>query len=247
MILKIVQLSDCHLQGDPAATYRGENADRNLQKVWASARTWCPDLVLLTGDLSEDASGASYRRLAAMLETSVPILALPGNHDDGVVMHRYFPRGPWKGPMLYERGNWCIVMTDSTRRGKVGGYFSEKDIDAVARALNQTGQEHLLVALHHQPVSVETPWIDRYPLHDPDRFLDVVCSEPRVRCVLWGHIHHHFATQRDGILMLGAPSTAVNTVPGATRFTADEAGPACRRLELGADGEVVYGQIYAAG
>lgn len=244
---KIVQLSDCHLPADPETPYRGQDADANLERVWRKALAWGPDAVLLTGDLSEDASEASYLRLGRLLRTDVPLLALPGNHDDSALMRREFPRGAWGGPLVWENGDWSLVLTDSTVPGRVAGGFSAAALERLSAVLSQSAGPHLLVALHHQPIPVDAPWIDRYPLEAPEGFLDVLDSEPRVRCVIWGHIHHHFAAERNGVLMLGAPSTAANTLPRATRFELDPAGPACRRLELGDDGTVAYGLLYANG
>lgn len=246
MTLKIVQLSDCHLPANPDQPYRGENADENLRRVWQTAGRWRPDVVLLTGDLSEDGSAASYARLKSVLDTRAPVLALPGNHDDSATMRRYFPHGPWDGPSSHEAGDWCLILLNSSRPGRIDGVFDQADAEALHGALEQTQKAHVLLALHHQPIPVEAPWIDRYPLREPDIFLSVVDSEPRVRCVVWGHIHHHFAAERDGVLMLGSPSTAANSLARAARFTPDPAGPACRRLALGSDGAVAYGQLYSA-
>jgi len=39
--------------------------------------------------------------------------------------------------------------------------------------------------------------------------------------------------------MLGSPSSAINSLPGAQKFTEDPAGPACRWLELKLDGTLL--------
>jgi Icc protein len=111
--------------------------------------------------------------------------------------------------------------------------------------LSRSAKDYVLLALHHQPVPVDAAWIDRYPLQEPAGFLKIVEADPRVRCVVWGHIHHHFETRRKGVLFLGAPSTAANSLPRAERFTLDPTGPACRWLELGSTGCVEFGQLYA--
>lgn len=245
MPLKIVQLSDCHLPADPSTPYRDQNADENLDRVWRKAVAWGPDIVLLTGDLSEDASEASYERLGELFQADVPILALPGNHDEPERMRKRFPDGPWGGPLALAQGGWCIVLTDSTRPGRVEGHFSDEALEQFSGVLSKCAGNHLLVALHHQPIPVDAPWIDKYPLAEPAAFLEVIDSEPRVRCVVWGHIHHHFAADRNGVLMLGAPSTAANSIPRADGFELDRAGPACRSLELFDDGAVAYGQLFA--
>ncbi len=85
--LRIAQVSDCHLPASAGATYRGINAYENLELVLQKVADFAPDVVLATGDLSEDASPSSYRALKQYFSRyfsslEVNVLALPGNHDD---------------------------------------------------------------------------------------------------------------------------------------------------------------------
>ena len=81
-MLKVVQITDCHVSAGEGRTYRGKNPRKTLDGVVESVRTWAPDLVLATGDLSEDGSEASYAWLAGTLERiDAPIIAATGNHD----------------------------------------------------------------------------------------------------------------------------------------------------------------------
>ena len=78
--LKIIQVSDCHVSADPGTDYRGQSADRNLLKLLPAMRAWDPDYVLVTGDVSEDGSAASYARVVVRLGTvGSPLLALPSS------------------------------------------------------------------------------------------------------------------------------------------------------------------------
>ena len=244
MPTKVIQISDCHLRADPSVPYRGQDADANLKKVWEKASAWNPDIVLLTGDLSEDESQAAYERLQAMIQTDAPILALPGNHDDPSLLQEMYPNGPWDGPLAFEAGSWLIVVLDSKLPGRIEGGLSEHSMDRLGEIFAGSSQEHILIALHHQPVLTGARWIDRYPLSDPESFLGLVEAEPRVRAVIWGHIHHHYMEKRGEVLFLGAPSTAANSLPGSYGFDPDPAGPACRTLELDSSGSVGFGQLF---
>jgi len=245
--LRIIQLSDCHVSADPDALYRGQSADANFQKVLHLAGQWNPALVLLSGDVSEDGSRESYERISGLLaRTGVPVLALPGNHDDAEVMSRYFPLGAWDGPHVMEIENWQLVLLDSTEPGRISGSFSATYLEQIRASLHDNGGRHTLVALHHQPVEVGAPWIDRYMLESQARFFEVIDQSPQVRCIIWGHVHHDFQVQRKGVTLLGAPSTVANSIPGAEHFTLDPAGPACRWLELSARGEVNTGLLYSS-
>jgi Icc protein len=240
----VLQISDSHVSADPEANYRGQNADRNLQSLLPAMRDWAPDLVLLTGDVSEDASPAAYQRVAELLApVGATVLALPGNHDDPGVMKNPFPLGPWNGPFIQEAGPWALVLLDSTERGSISGSFSPDELARFDQGLRNSSAKNILVALHHQPVPVNAPWIDRYALECPDRFLQHVDRDARIKCIVWGHIHHDFRAERKGAILLGAPSTATNSLPETPRFTFDPAGPACRWLELYGDGRVVTGLL----
>lgn len=208
----------------------------------SAVRAWDPDLVLLTGDVSEDASASSYARVAVRLGTlGAPVLALPGNHDDPEVMKQHFPLGPWDGPGVFELDPWLIMGLDSTSTGKISGVFSQHDLERFDASMRGSNSEHILVALHHQPVPVNSPWIDRYALEEPERFLAYLDREKRVRCVAWGHVHHAFSSDRNGVSFLGAPSSVANSLPEKRKFTLDLAGPSCRWMELGDGGTVKTG------
>ena len=244
--LKVVQVSDCHVSSDPNADYRGFRAGRMLESLLPAIRDFRPDLLLLTGDVSEDASFESYGWVSAtMCSIGAPVLALPGNHDDPQTMTRYFPNGPWGGPRFHSEKSWQLVLLDSTQPNEIAGQFPEGHLEGLRKGLAQTQAEHILVALHHQPVEVGSPWIDKYALQEPAALLQIIEQDPRVRCVTWGHIHQDFSADFGGVQLLGSPSTVANSIPGRQKFTPDAAGPACRWLVLDCDGGVETGLLRA--
>ena len=244
--LRIIQVSDCHVSSDPRADYRGKNADRNLADLLPAMRAWKPDLVLLTGDISEDGSAASYGRVSVLLGAlEAPLLALPGNHDLPSEMERFFPQGSWGGPYQQVVKNWQLVLLDSTEQNRVGGRLSQQELDQLEHCLNISAAAFTLVALHHQPVPVNSHWIDRYGLEEPESFFHVLDRNPRVRCVAWGHVHQEFQSMRGKVHLLGSPSTVANSLKETSSFTLDKAGPACRWLELTAEGEIETGLLRA--
>lgn len=245
-LLRIVQVSDCHVPLDPKTPYRGQSADRNLSALLPAIRRWQPDLLMVTGDVSEDGSAAAYGRVSAHLSTAgAPVLALPGNHDDAAAMRPYFPLGAWDGLHAHVARNWLLLLLDSTIPGAVPGRLRPDTLERLDGRLARCAADHVLLALHHQPVPVNAPWIDRYPLENAEEFLDVVGRHPKVRCIVWGHVHQEFEARRDGLLLLGSPSSVANSLPGRSEFTLDLAGPACRWLELGVDGGIETGLIRA--
>jgi len=234
--LRVAQVSDCHLPADPRGSYRGIDPRLNLEALLDEVKAKQPDLLLLTGDLSEDGSAASYRALRSIFQSAgVPILALPGNHDDAVMLEDTFPGSPVDTIRVSEHGAWQIVRLNSCLPGAPEGRVSERAIaDLQEHLAGDTGHAQL-IALHHQPVAVGNPWIDRYPLLNPEPLLQLVDRYRSVKAVVWGHIHQAFAAERNGAALLGGPSSAINTLPGMQKFTPDRTGPACRWLKLSAD------------
>jgi Icc protein len=245
--LKIVQLSDCHVSAAPNAVYRGIDPRQTLRSLLPAVQAWAPDLVLLTGDLAEEPSAETYAWLRAKLDPlGVPLLTLPGNHDDPALQTRAFPATALEQPLSELRGGWEIVLLNSAAPGRISGVLSEATLNGLEAELGGRSLPALVV-LHHQPVPTGSRWIDRYPLEQPERFWTVIDRHPRVRAVCWGHIHHDFRAWRGSVALLGAPSTARNSLPGSSSFAADEAGPACRWLLLGSDGSLETGLLRPAG
>ena len=201
-----------------------------------------PDLILATGDLSEDGGQGSYRQLELLLNLpGVPVLALPGNHDDLVLLATAFPGSPVGNIAVSRHGPWQIIRLNSCVPSKPEGYLDKSTLDELDEFLASHEEHPCLVALHHQPVTVGSPWIDKYRLMDADGFLQLLDKYPNVKAVVWGHVHQVFETKRNETVMLGGPSSAINGVPGARKFTADESGPAGRWLELNYDGSLLSG------
>jgi Icc protein len=244
--LRIAQITDCHLPADPGQTYRGIYPHDNLPDLLRKVRAWKPDLLLATGDLSEDGSPASYDALQLFFNAlDLPVLALPGNHDDPVALAKTFPGSPVDSVQVTEHGNWQIVRLNSCIPGEPHGRIRESSLDELARVLEQDKGRPRLLAVHHQPLITDSPWIDKYRLFEPEAFLQMIDNCADVKAVVWGHIHQVFERLRSGTAMLGGPSSAINGIPGAQKFTPDATGPACRWLELEVGGTIETGIIYS--
>jgi Icc protein len=234
--IRIAQVSDCHLPATPGQTYRGIDPRKNLATLLKKVKSFRPDLLLLTGDLSEDGSRAAYHDLKKYLSPlGVPLLALPGNHDEAGRLNEYFPGSPAGTISVSEHGAWRIVRLNTCVPGRPEGRLSENALEELEVLLNSDENHPCIIALHHQPVEIGSPWIDKYPLLDPQKLLRIIDAQASVKAVLWGHIHQAFAAERNGVAMLGGPSSAINAAPGAQKFTADGKGPAFRWLKLGSD------------
>lgn len=239
----IAQVTDCHLPADPQQAYRGIKPHENLKMLLQKVKDLKPDLLLASGDLSEDGSRASYRALQRLFKPlDIPVLALPGNHDDAGLLAEVFPGSPLNNVAVSEHGPWQIIRLNTCLPGKPEGRLGDKTL-AELEGLLRNDKRPRLVAVHHQPIMIGSPWIDKYRLFEPQAFLRLIDRFPDIKAVVWGHVHQAFESDRKGTAMLGGPSSAINSQPGAQKFTADPTGPACRWLELQADGTILTGMV----
>src|SRR3954467_6458554 len=81
--LQLVQITDPHVFGDPAARLRGVASLPALQATLglASADLAASDAVLLTGDLVQDDPAGYAHIRAAFAPLGRPVLTIAGNHD----------------------------------------------------------------------------------------------------------------------------------------------------------------------
>jgi Icc protein len=246
--IRAIQITDCHLPKLPELEYRSINSHENLKlllkKVQRFAIDFEADFILATGDLSEDASAESYRLLHSYLsKTGLPVLALPGNHDEPALLERFFPRSPVDNIEVSEHGQWQLIRINSCLASSPAGQISDLNLAELERVLSKDSGRSRLLAVHHQPVPVGSLWIDKYKLMEADSFLRLIDQCKDVKAVVWGHVHQVFSKDRNGTLMLSGPSSAINALPGEQKFMADPLGPACRWLELETNGGISTGII----
>ncbi|MGV2465729.1 UNVERIFIED_CONTAM: metallophosphoesterase, partial [Pseudomonas aeruginosa] len=123
----LVQLSDSHLFAEDGARLLGMDTAHSLEKVVERVAREQPriDLILATGDVSQDGSLDSYtrfRRLSAPL--AAPLRWFAGNHDEREPMQRA-TEGSDLLEQIVDVGNWRVVLLDSSIPGAVPGYLED--------------------------------------------------------------------------------------------------------------------------
>ncbi len=236
-VQKLIQLTDCHLYADPDTDHKGVQPGRSLEYVCRQIAERHGDLaaLLLTGDLSQDESVASYQWLtSAIAGFTVPVYAIPGNHDKRKPMLAAFgSRIELAGK--FELDRWKILLLDSTVEGQPGGLLAQAELDRLQQNL-ELSTIPCLVALHHHPVPIGSAWMDRLGLLNNEALLSILQRYKQVRATVFGHIHQEFVQQREHVLYLGTPSTCVQFKPNSPDFAIDSRPPAYRVLNLHADG-----------
>lgn len=242
--LRVLQLTDTHLFADPDGRLLGLKTLGSLNQVLKQAQQSLGpvDLVLVTGDLVHDASPSGYARLHERLSTlGAPVYCLPGNHDEPEVMAKLLKGNPVSTPASVQNNNWQIVLLNSKLPGSEGGHLGKDQLAQLESCLATHPNNHALVCLHHQPVSVGSTWIDTMELDNADEFFAIIDSHPQVRGILWGHVHQSYESERKGTALLSTLSTCFQFIPKKDGFGIDEEPPGCRWLALLPDGTIKTG------
>lgn len=239
----LVQITDSHLFAPAEGKLLGMDTCESLQRVIDLVLAEQPriDLMLATGDLSQDGSVASYLRFRELsARIAAPARWCPGNHDERAAMLEA-TRGTRLMEPVLELGGWRVIMLDTLVSGAVFGMLDGQQLELLDDTLRAAPERHHLVCLHHHPVAVGSRWMDSIGLQEPERLFEVLDRYSNVRALLWGHIHQEFDQSRNGVRLLASPSTGVQFTPRSESFQVDTQAPGYRWLRLYGDGRLETG------
>jgi Icc protein len=211
--LLIAQITDVHIGFD-----RDNPEEANLSRFRALLARLAqgpnrPDMVLLTGDLTEHGDAPSYARLAgALADCPLPVWPIPGNHDTRAAFRAAFPHVPAReGFVQYalDAGSLRLLMLDTLEEGRHGGAFCDARAAWLADALAAEPDRPTLIVLHHPPIAAGIAWMDP----DPDepwiaRFRAATQGAGRIVGVVCGHLHRPIVANWQGAPLVVAPSSA---------------------------------------
>lgn len=237
----MVQISDCHLFDSTEGRLLGLNTEDSLKQVIKRVIHEQPhiDIILATGDLSQDGTLASYQRFQRHLgPLNAPSYWLQGNHDLTEPMVNALGGRSHLSPCLIELGKWRIIMLNSSIEHEVPGYLQPTEIEFLRETLEATRGHHTMVCLHHHPLPIGCHWLDNQVVKNSAEFWEVMDGFEHVRAVLWGHVHQESDQVRKGVRLLSVPSTCVQFKPQSQKFAVDELPPGYRWLDLYEDGRI---------
>jgi 3',5'-cyclic-AMP phosphodiesterase len=242
--LIVAQITDMHLFADTQQELLGMPTRESFQAVLhqVSALEQKPDILLLTGDLSQDGQAASYRLLQDMvIPLGIPTYWLPGNHDCVPVMEKVLQGSAIVRPQKsFQAGGWNFVLLNSQIPGRVHGYLDSTELSHLETELQRIHAADTpsptLIACHHPPLAVDSTWLDSSILQNPEALFAVLDRYPHVKLVVFGHIHQDYSRIRRQVQYLGTPSTSIQFEPHSPTFSLDQARPGFRLLHLYPDG-----------
>jgi Icc protein len=238
-LIRILHLTDPHLFAAADGALRGTETQASLQRVLDhyKAGDWIADRVVITGDLIQDDSAEAYDRFRIlMLPLNLRMHCVPGNHDVRALMRRVCCAPPFSYCAYEEVGEWLLVGLDSCQSGEAAGFLESDELNRLSDIVGKSAAKHVMVCLHHPPVSMGSAWLDTVGLENGGEFLRTLSSLGRVRLVVFGHVHQAYDEEHEGIRIIATPSTCRQFLPGSDDFAVDDRPPAYRRITLRSDG-----------
>jgi 3',5'-cyclic AMP phosphodiesterase CpdA len=225
----ILHLSDLHF---------GRTRPDLLDPLVALAADLAPDLVAISGDLTQRARRSQFVEAARFLDRlRSPWLAVPGNHDvslDNMMIRLLDPWGRYRSlihhdlcPRHGDEELTVVGLNTVNRYAHQAGRIGRSQLRAIARSHHATPEKTLVVVMHHPP---------EHPVGSTKRLMSHSGKgvEALVRAgadiVLSGHLHNaHVAplTAAPGILLVQAGtglSTRLRNEPNTLNLLTIEPG-----------------------
>jgi Icc protein len=208
----IAQLSDPHFMPNVRLFGRLDTAGF-LERAVAHLNTLELDVVLITGDLTNDGDEQVYAAFAGIVSgLRAPYFVLTGNHDDRELMRQRFGAGymPEGGPLTYVIDRFAVrlIALDTLVPGETWGRLGPEQLAWLDARLGEMPERPTVVALHHPPFRIGIGHLDWSMLRDADALAAVLGRHRQVERVVCGHVHRSIQCRFAGTLAQTAPSCA---------------------------------------
>jgi len=245
---RIVQISDIHLYGEQEKALLGVKTHDSFEAVIKLLKTdQKPDLIILSGDLSQDGSKASYLKIAEkMKEFTLPIYYVPGNHDNPKTLSETYPLENITHHRHIVLKDWHLILLNSQKVGAVEGFLDHSQLNFLQHCLQMYPEHYAIVVFHHHPVPVGSAWLDKLNLTNADALWPILKSFSKMHTILFGHIHQEHSGKKDGIQYFAVPSTSIQFKVKSEKFALEKLPPGYRWVDLYSDGVLKTGVRRAA-
>ena len=243
MTFRVVQLTDCHLYADPERAMNGILTRPRLELALEDVRGRVPDfdLLVVTGDTASDESLVAYQAFRESLGDWVQRLRIvPGNHDDRTFLRSVFPEAcaDTAGRVIFRAATsgWQLIGLDTQLSGETAGELGDEQLAWLGGVLDGEPGLDTVLFLHHPPIDVGSPWVDRIRLRDASALGRLLDEHPQAGIVFSGHVHQEASGVLGGATVHTTPAVGPQFVPNSAEFEIQPGPPGYRIIELDSDG-----------
>ncbi|MGO2747726.1 metallophosphoesterase [Microbacterium sp.] len=248
---RILHLSDTHFSGDGGRHYGVVDTAEHLRRALAHVGHLLFDLVVVSGDVSEDGTVESYRRIREQITPwaqarGARVVYAMGNHDDRESFRTVLGGGqPDAGEQelpgidldrpvasVTRTDGWRVIVLDSSVPGAGYGDLELEQRQFLREALETPSERGTVVVVHHPPVPAQTDLLQALALDEQDasELVEIVRGTD-VRVILSGHYHLPVMEFISGV--------PVSVAPGVTNISCAFGNPAEEAAIDGFGGSVV--------
>ncbi|HMK80733.1 MAG TPA: phosphodiesterase [Xanthobacteraceae bacterium] len=214
----ICQISDLHVRPRGLAAYRVVETNMLTERAldMVAALRPRPDVVLITGDLTDCGLTEEYELLKKLLKRlPMPVYLVPGNHDRRDTLKAVF--ADWPSVVADPDFVQCVVDDfpvrliglDTLTPGSGAGALCEKRLAFLERALAADRVKPVVIFMHHPPFRTGIRHMDDINLIEgAERLAALVREHGKVERILLGHDHRAIDTLFAGTLASVAPAVA---------------------------------------
>lgn len=235
----IAQISDSHMLPPGEIAYGRADTEAALQAAVKAVNSANPDVVIHTGDFAHHGAPEAYTlALDILSDLDAPLYAIPGNHDDRANMRAAFKDFDWLPPgeptdfihYAFDAGPVRIIACDSVIPGDVNGQLCAARLAWLEAALDEAGEQPVIIALHHPPFPSGLPGFSKEGLGGASELAALMMGRNNVLRIIAGHNHRTITGTCGPVPACVAPSVsypfAFETKEGAPLAIANEP-PGC--------------------
>lgn len=222
----IAQVTDVHLGFEPnnPAEFNRQRLDQIIEKLCEMAPQ--PDLLILSGDLTDRGDTDSYDRLSTIIKSlPFPVSMCLGNHDLRGNFCKTFPEVVVNdGYVQYEQetDDLRILYLDTLEEGRHGGAYCATRAAWLSRELAAKPDRATLIVMHHPPVDVGLEWMAT-DAREPwvERFSNAIAGHKQIIGIICGHVHRSISVVWHGTSVVVCASSAPQTSLDLSPIDAD--------------------------
>lgn len=249
----LAQISDLHIQLAGAQSELIQ-AEAHLSRCIDALNSLDPrpDLLVITGDLTERGKKDEYLILKPLLEKlDIPYLLIPGNHDSPAMLREVFHEHAYlqtNTPFIqYAIDTWPlrIVALDTTVPMRSHGELCTARLDWLADTLAQAPDRPTVILMHHPPFNTGITQMDDIGLlQGREAFVETIAPYRNIERILCGHLHRSIVCRVGNTVASTCPGTAhqialdLRSPGGALHFNFEP--PGYQLHSLGAHGLVTH-------